>query len=975
MVAEHDQSPGTVAARRIPVATYRIQFNRSSFTFSTAAATVPYLHALGITDCYASSFLKASPGSPHGYDVIDPTVLNPELGTDEDFQSFGAALRAHGMGLILDVVSNHMGIAQSANRWWQDVLENGPSSRYAEAFDIDWAPLKRELQGKVLLPILGDLYGAVLENQEIRLAYDDGRFLVRYYDHVLPVAPKPSAMILTYGLDVAIAHKGEESPDLQELQSIVTALRHLPGRTDVATESVRERYREKEIIRQRLAALVRDSGTVAALVDANVQRFNGTPGDPESFDLLDRLLDEQAYRLAYWRVASEEINYRRFFDINELAAIRMERDAVLTETHRLIFRLVQAGAVTGLRIDHVDGLYDPGRYLRRLQTWAAGEGGSDTRPLYLVVEKILSAEEPLPADWPVHGTTGYDFLNLVNGLFVDRDHERAMDDVYARFLQRRPSFDDVTYESKQLIMTASMSSEINVLGHRLNVLSERDRRSRDFTLNSLTRAIREIIACFPIYRTYVTDGPEPVSDRDRAYIRLAVVKAKRRNPAVSGLVFDFVRSLLLKEWDERTRRYRREQVEFVMKFQQTTSPVTAKGLEDTAFYRYHRLVSLNEVGGDPRRFGISVADFHRGMQERRRAWPYALSATSTHDTKRSEDVRARINVLSELPREWGSLVHRWSRLNRKYKTNVEGQEAPDRNDEYLLYQTLVGAWPLSSMDAGDYRDFCDRIRAYMTKAVREAKVHTSWVNPDEAYEAAVHRFVEEILDRRHDQGFLPAFLPFQARVAQCGMWNSLAQVLLKITAPGVPDLYQGTEWWDFSLVDPDNRRPVDFAARSAALQALVTRLEGGDDRRTLVRELIESRQDGRLKLYVTTVALQFRRAQADLFLQGTYLPAETAGSRADRLCAFVRRHGVACVVVVVPRLIADLVGEAGVVPVGSSVWGDTVVRLPADAPVARYRNVLTGDVVTSEREADRPVLPVEDVLSDCPVALLERVEA
>lgn len=960
------------AALRIPVATYRVQFNRS-FPFSAATATVPYLHALGITDCYASSFLKAVPGSPHGYDVIDPTVLNPELGSEEDFQAFVAALRAHGMGQILDVVSNHMGIAQSANRWWRDVLENGPSSRYAEVFDIDWTPLKRELEGKVLLPILGDLYGTVLEHQEIRLAYDDGRFVVRYYDHELPVAPKPSAMILTHGLDAVIQRRGDESPDLQELQSIVTALRHLPSRTDVAPELVRERYREKEIIRQRLAALVRDSRTVAELVEANVRRFNGTPGDPESFDLLDRLLDEQAYRLAYWRVASEEINYRRFFDINELAAIRMERDAVLTESHRLIFRLVQEGAVTGLRIDHVDGLYDPGRYLRRLQAWAAGEEGGDTRPLFIVIEKILSAEEPLPADWPVHGTTGYDFLNLVNGLFVHGGHERAMDDIYARFVQRRPSFDDLMYESKQLIMKASMSSEINVLGHRLNLLSERDRRSRDFTLNGLTHAIREIIACFPIYRTYVTDGPEPVSDRDRAYIRLAVAKAKRRNPAVSGVVFDFVRSLLLKEWDERTRRYRREQLEFVMKFQQTTSSVTAKGVEDTAFYRYHRLVSLNEVGGDPRRFGLSVEDFHARMDERRRAWPWSLSATSTHDTKRSEDVRARINVLSELPREWSGLLNRWSRLTGKYKSDVEGQPAPDRNDEYLLYQTLVGAWPLGPLEDGDYRAFCDRMQAYMTKAVRESKVHTSWVNPNEPYETAVQRFVEAVLDRRQDNGFLASFLPFQARVAQCGMWNSLAQVLLKITAPGIPDMYQGTEWWDFSLVDPDNRRPVDFEARAAALELLATRLETGGDRQSLVRELVASREDGRIKLYVAMAALRYRRAKADVFLHGDYLAAETAGSQAEHLCAYVRRRGEDQAMVIVPRLLAGLVAEAGTVPVGWAVWRETFVRLPGDSGPAQFRNVLTGDRVTSKEEDGRQVLRVADVLSDCPVALLDRV--
>lgn len=962
---------------RIPVATYRMQFNRS-FPFSAAAALVPYLQALGITDCYASSLLKAVPGSPHGYDVVDFTVLNPELGTEEEFQHFIACLRAHGMGHLLDVVSNHMGIAQSANRWWQDVLENGPSSRYAPLFDIDWTPLKRELQGKVLLPILGDLYGRVLENQEIQLAYDDGRFIIRYYEHRLPVAPKPSAMILTHELDAVIQRIGEDSPYVQELQSIITALRHLPSRADVDQDSIRERYREKEIIRQRLAALVRDSPTIGELVNRNVRRFNGTPGEPASMDLLDALLNEQAYRLAYWQVASEEINYRRFFDINELAAIRMEEEGVLQESHQLLVRLVKEGAVTGLRIDHVDGLYDPARYLRRLQAMVAGDGQTpreadrDGRFLYVVVEKILGPQERLPGDWPVYGTTGYDFLNLVNGLFVNQAHERAMDTVYARFLQDRLSFDEVMYESKNLIMTATMSSEINGLGHRLNILSERDRRTRDFTLNSLTHAIREIIACFPIYRTYVTDGPEPVSDRDRDYIRLAVARAKRRNPALSGVVFDFVRSVLLKEWHPRSADHDREPLEFVMKFQQTTSPVTAKGVEDTAFYRYNRLVSLNEVGGDPKRFGLTVADFHARMQERQQSWPCSLSATSTHDTKRGEDVRARINVLSELPQEWGRQIARWSRLTRRFKSDVEGQLAPDRNDEYLLYQTLIGAWPSEPMDETAYGLFCERIQAYMHKAVREAKVRTSWVSPHEDYEAALRRFVDGVLDRRRDHGFVPAFLPFQHRVAEYGMWNSLAQVLLKLTAPGIPDCYQGTELWDFTLVDPDNRRPVDFARRAAMVDAFSTALARGGGRRTLVGELLETRKDGRIKLYVTMTALQYRRAHADVFVRGTYVPVNVAGDKADHLCAYVREYGATRVLVLVPRLVAGLSGDDGGVPIGSPSWRDTVLVLPEPGP-AQYRNVLTGAVTASKENTLGQVLRAADLLSDCPVALLERM--
>ena len=972
------------AGRRLPSATYRLQFNRS-FTFTAAAGIVPYLHALGVTDCYASSYLKAVPGSLHGYDIVDPTVLNPEIGTEEELREFVHVLRQHGMGHILDVVPNHMGIGQSANRWWQDVLENGPSSRYADLFDIDWSPVKRELEGKVLLPVLGDLYGTVLENQEIMLAYDDGGFRFRYYDHTLPVAPKSWIAILTHRLDDLIARDGADAPHVREVQSIVTALRHLPSRSEVEPERVSERYREKEIARQRLATLVKDSPAIEKFVADNVRLFNGTRGEPGSFDLLDALLGDQAYRLAYWRVASEEINYRRFFDINELAAIRMENEAVLSESHALIFRLLKEGSLSGIRIDHVDGLYDPGRYLRHLQEWAGQELSGSGRPpgdggrsLFLVVEKILDTDEPLPTDWPVAGTTGYEFLNQLNGLFVQSAYERAMDDIYARFIGRRIGYDDLVYETKKLIMNVSMSSEINVLGHQLNRLSERDRRTRDFTLNSLTDAIREIIACFPVYRTYVTDGTEPVSDRDRAYIRLAGVRAKRRNPAVSGLVFDYVRSLLLKEWDERIRQDRSDLLRFVMKFQQTTSPVTAKGIEDTANYIYNRLVSLNEVGGDPKRFGVPPALFHDRMRERRALWPHALSTTTTHDTKRSEDVRARINVLSEMPLEWKAHLHRWHRLNKKHATVLEGLPAPGRNEEYLLYQTLVGAWPLTPMDEGQSRSFCDRIQAYMSKALKEAKQHSSWMNPDQAYEQATAHFVEEILDRSGPNHFLEDFLPFQDQIARYGLCNSLSQVLVKITAPGIPDFYQGTETWDFSLVDPDNRRPVDFAARAAVLEELerVTANADSDGRSWLVRELMASCTDGRIKLYLTMTALNFRRAHAALFQDGDYLPMDGQGTRRDHVCAFARQHKDRpdqSVLTVVPRLVAGLMEDSGKFPLGADVWRGTVLPVPSSKRGSRYRNVLTGAVLATVEAGGTRVLPLADIFRDCPVALLERM--
>jgi (1->4)-alpha-D-glucan 1-alpha-D-glucosylmutase len=960
----------SVLGPRVPVSTYRLQFNRL-FPFKAATEIVPYLNALGVTDCYASPYLRAVPGSMHGYDIVDPTVLNPELGTEEEYREFIRTLQAHDMGHILDVVPNHMGIGQSANAWWQDVLENGPGSRFAHLFDIDWHPIKRELDNKVLLPILGDLYGTVLENQEITLVYEEGRFLIRFYDHRLPVAPESSVVVLTHRLEELIAQAGTSSPPVQEMQSIITALRNLPSRAETEPQRVEERYREKEIIRQRLASLVGDSPAIAGFLDENIRLFNGTKGDPRSFDLLDALLNDQVYRLAYWRVAAEEVNYRRFFDINELAAIRMEDEEVLRESHALVLRLVKEGRVNGVRIDHVDGLSDPGRYLRQWQTWAQREL---SRPLFLVVEKILSKDEPLPDTWPVSGTTGYDFLSLVNGLFVHGAHERAMDELYLRFTGRRVSYADLIYESKKLIMRASMASEINVLGHELDLISERDRRSRDFTLNSLTHAIREIIACFPVYRTYVTDGSEPLLERDRAYIRLAVARAKRRNPALSGLVFDFVRSLLLKEWDERTEKDRLDQLRFVMKFQQMTSPVTAKGVEDTAYYIYNRLVSLNEVGGDPQEFGVALSTFQKRMRERQAYWPSSLSATSTHDTKRNEDTRARINVLSEIPREWKAHVTRWAKLNKKFKSDVEGELVPDRNEEYLLYQTLLGIWPLTTLDEAQYRAFCDRVQAYMSKALREAKVHTSWVNPDQAYEGGVQKFIESILNRAKPNHFLEDFSPFHERVAHWGLWNSLSQVVLKISAPGIPDFYQGSELWDFSVVDPDNRQPVDYAIRAALLADLQrARAECGQDPRQLVHTLLDHRTDGRIKLYVTMTALNYRRANRALFQNGEYIPLESQGSKQDHVCAFARLHAEQATVTVVPRLVASLTGDQKILPVGQDIWGDTWVIVPSWRPGSPYRSLFTEETLMSQTVGEHQMLPVAKVLGECPVALLERL--
>ena len=951
----------------IPIATYRLQFN-ASFTFDHATAIVDYLDGLGVSHCYASNYFKAVPGSTHGYDVADPTRLNPEIGSDESYARWVEALRARAMGHILDLVPNHMGIAKSANPWWQDVLENGPSSRYAGVFDIDWHPLKPELENKVLLPILGDSYGAVLERQEIALEYADGAFQARYFEQVLPIAPGTYDRILAADADRVIEEIGAHSEDGMEFLSILTAIRHLPGRYEHDTAAQAERDREKEVIKRRLAVLTRRSAPVLAHIHRAVTLFNGAPGEPSSFDRMDALLSGQAYRVAYWRVAAEEINYRRFFDINELAAIRVEDADVFDRVHAFPFDLLARGLVDGLRIDHVDGLYDPGGYLERVQSRAREvrpDLYSVERPVYLVVEKILGFDEELPR-WPVAGTTGYDFLVSLNGLFVDGGNETAMNAVYESFTRMRTPLREIVYRGKQLVLRVSMASELNVLAHGLNRFSERNRHCRDFTLNSLSYAIREIVACFPVYRTYVTDR-EPVSARDREFIEYAVSEAKRRNPTRAPLVFDFVRDLLLKHADYIPEHERDEHLRFVAKFQQVTSPVTAKGIEDTALYVYHRLGSLNEVGSEPDRFGVAPATLHTRLAERAARWPHGLSASSTHDTKRSEDVRARLNVLSEIPGAWKQATTRWARANRRGRSVVDGQSYPSRNEEYLLYQTLVGTWPMHAMTDADEHEYRDRIVAYMHKAMREAKVYTSWLNRSPRHEDAMARFVLSSLATDH-AGFRNDFLEFQRRIAQFGIYNSLAQLAVKIGAPGVPDFYQGTELWDFSLVDPDNRRPVDYQRRRTLLAEL--HRAAAADRPALASSLLAQSRDDRLKLYATSTLLQFRRRHHQLFEQGAYEPVAAGGARAGHVFAFSRANENQRILVVVPRLVASLLADTDIPPVGERVWDDTSLVLPPGGPSA-YRQIFTGRCLPVRRDGQGAALAMADVLRDFPIALLE----
>lgn len=993
----------------VPVATYRLQFNKD-FGFDAARRVLPYLRDLGISHIYASPYFKAKEGSAHGYDITDHNSINPEVGTKEEFDAFVEEMRKLGMGQILDIVPNHMCVESSDNLWWFDVLENGSSSPYASFFDIDWDPVKPELKNKVLIPVLGDQYGAVLENGELRLDYHEGAFYLHYYDHKFPIIPKTYGSILSCRLDELAGLLGEDNPFYQELLSIMTALEHLPPYTETDPDRIIERYREKEIVKRRLFALYRESSEVGEFIDGNVRIFNGEKGEPRSFDLLDELLCLQVFRLSHWRVATEEINYRRFFDINSLGAIRMEDPTVFAECHRMIFDLIRKGAVTGLRIDHIDGLYDPAVYLDRLQYCCylntrpanpdlqetpetEGNGADNEQDLiegelrkkyqkiialdptfkafYIVGEKILGKGEKLPEDWPIFGTTGYGFMNSLNGLFVDSANAKAFDALYGSFSGCREKFPETVYEKKKLVMQASMSSEINTLGHYLNTISEMDRQTRDFTLNSLIKALVEVIAFFPVYRTYINSFE--VSERDRQYIDYAVAKAKRHNPATNASIFEFILDVLqLRFYDRMEESDKRDWLDFVMRFQQITGPVMAKGAEDTACYVYNRLVSLNEVGGSPERFGVSIEAFHGQNIERWKSRPLRMLATSTHDTKRGEDVRARINVLSEMPEIWKGCVQRWSRLNRKVKMAVDGRLVPDRNEEYLLYQTLVGAWPRGSLIEGTDVFFSRRIREYMLKAVREAKVNSSWINPDFAYEDALMYFVDMILSDTHSNRFLHDFWSFHSLISRCGMFNSLTQALLKISSPGVPDFYQGSELWDLNLVDPDNRYPVDFDLRVTLLDAL-KRAESASDPVRFVRDLLATMDDGKIKLHLIRKALSFRNVRKDLFESGRYLPLETTGVGADNVCSFERSLDMEAVVIIAPRFFTRLLGDVEGLPLGREVWGDTQIVNPFETPGTRYRNIFTDEIISSISAGDVSVLNLADVLKNFPVALLERI--
>ena len=996
---------------RTPRATYRLQFSRE-FPLFAATELVPYLEKLGVTHCYASPLLRARPGSSHGYDIINHKQLNPEIGTEEGFNQFIAELRHHAMGLILDFVPNHMGIGKD-NPWWMDVLENGQASVFAEYFDIDWTPVKHELWGKVLLPILGDSYGRSLMSGQIQLCFhaDQGTLTLRCYDHELPLNPASYPIVLGHRLDVLLERLGKSNLDVMEYQGILAALERLPSDTEPIGFS--ERMREKQLHIRRLATLCQRNPDISEFVLQNVKAFQCASDNPLAADRLHSLLERQAYRLAYWRVAADEINYRRFFDVNDLAAVRVEDPRVFAEMHQLVLKLIAEQKLDGLRIDHPDGLFDPARYFMMLQGQAAHLSGlqgdqsapgrrSDdaSPPFYLVVEKILASFEHLDEDWPVNGTTGYDFLNSLNELLVKSDSEAAFNDIYEQFTGQHVSYDELKYQCKQIILQTVLSGELNVLAQQLNQISESSWFFRDYTLNSIRRALAEVVGYFPVYRTYMT--VDTVDKSAKQYIEWAISLAKHHSVAGDTSIFDFIRKVLLMEpldgvaeetnGDSQSKLQERIGL-FAMKFQQFTGPVMAKSVEDTLFYRYNRFVCLNEVGGNPQRFGATINAFHHQNQERQRRHPYEMLATSTHDTKRSEDVRARLAVLSEIPSLWRQKITLWKGLNLPSKTTIDDAPAPSSNDEYLIYQTLVGACPADFSDPGILKSFSERIQQYMLKAVREAKVNSSWLNQNQGYENALQGFIEKILapapDHRPQNQFLEDLLEFQARLAEIGLINSLAQTLLKLTSPGVPDIYQGNELLDFSLVDPDNRRPVDFARRSTFL-AQIEQLGPGAfadkslpenviRRQSYLAECLDQWADGRAKLFTTVQALDYRKRFPALFTRGRYIPLQTVGFGNQHVVAFAREHEREMAITAVPLRAATLLklddpdrfsqGSWHKELLSQKTWQDTAVLAPPELAGCKLQNLFTLDSI----ELPGQELKVSDLFNGYPVALLRVV--
>lgn len=927
----------------IPVSTYRMQFNRE-FTFRNGSEILDYLSELSISDIYASPVFKAVKGSMHGYDVVDHNTLNPDLGTDIEFQLLQSERKKYGMGWIQDIVPNHMAF-HSENMMLCSLMEHGKFSEFNDFFDIEWNHMHESLKGRLLVPFLGSFYSESIKRGEITIEYEEGSLFVRYYEHKFPLSLVSYPLVFDDDNISVMQIPNIENPAKMKLLGTLHQFRILSESQNDADD-----YDMTSHTKKMLWELYNSNTAIRNYMDEKLSLYNRKNADVD-LERLDALLEKQMYRLSFWKVASEEINYRRFFNINSLISLRVEKEHVFNYIHRLIKELINTGSITGIRVDHVDGLCNPGRYLKMLKEI------SDDK--YLVVEKILTSGESMPADWPVQGTTGYDFMNYLNGIYCKTDNDTEFSRIYFKFTNQSFNYDELAAEKKRRIIEKHMTGDVDNLASLLKQISGNDMYGRDITMQGLRSALVEVIAFFPVYRTYINS--DQISNADLEYINTAFSKARKYTPEYS-FEYDFLEKCLTLKYIEKMDADKTEKLlHFIMRFQQYTGPFMAKGFEDTVLYIANRLISLNEVGGSPGLFGITLETFHDFIRIRAASHKHSMNATSTHDSKRGEDVRCRINVLSELPGEWKSAVSSWSRINHAKKRKIGDEHVPDKNDEYFIYQTLTGTFP-SCLD--DYERYVQRICDYMIKSVREAKIHTAWIKPDAEYEDKLLQFINRILLPARGNSFLERFIPFQKKIAYYGILNSLSQIIVKTASPGVPDFYQGTELWDLRLVDPDNRKKVDFRLRKEYMEYIAEKESSG--LQDLIKELWETRNDGRIKLFLIRRLLHSRLSMKELFSEGDYMPLEASGKYKNSIIAFMRTRGNETAIAVAPRFMTGIARE-DVFPAGD-IWNDTEIIL-SDGAEYKMRDAVTG------REFNlKGSLMLRDILDQFPGALLTGFE-
>ena len=948
----------------MPNSAYRLQFN-SEFKFEDARLILDYLSKLGISHVYASPIFKARAGSAHGYDVVNPHTLNPELGSAVEFDRLMEAVKHLELGWIQDIVPNHMAI-DSENAFLMDLLENGQFSPFYNYFDIDWNHPYESIRGKLLLPILGDVYGDCLERQEISLTYKREGFFLSYYDHHFPLRIETYASPLGHNLEELKFKLGVSHSGLTKLLGVLYTVRNINS-----TTVYEERVGQISFAKTMLWELYSGDSTVREFIDKNLHTFNGVPGSASSFELLDRLHSEQLFKLSYWKVATEELNYRRFFTVNDLISVKVEDENVFADSHAFIFHCVNQGLFTGLRVDHIDGLYNPAQYLHRLRSFAPD--------LFIIVEKILGFEEYIRDEWPIQGTTGYDFLNMASQVFCSMDHEQKLEKIYRRFTGMNKSVERLTLEKKRIIIARHMAGDIDNLALLIKQISRHDRWGTDMTLYGLRSALVELMAAFPVYRTYINSTQ--MSGEDAEILKKTFQKVMMRTPAFLREIEFIEKCLLLRCDSYAADETRSEWLNVLMRFQQFTGPLMAKGFEDTTLYNYNRMTSLNEVGGYPEIMGIEPALFHDFAARRRHRTPFTLNATSTHDTKRGEDTRSRISVLSQIPEEWEKALCEWGRINDVFKVKLNQEVLPDSNDEYFLYQTLLGAWPFSQKnsengdvksgdlssdintlyDSGEIKSFTERIRQYMLKAAREAKFHTGWIKPDVEYESALLGFIDAVLDTEKNREFFSSFLPFQQKIAWYGLFNSLSLVILKICFPGVPDFYQGSELWDLSLVDPDNRRKVDYEERSAMLTKILEL--GKNDYDEFLNNALTRFDNGQIKMFTIHTLLKHRLELKDFYQCASYEPLHIKGHFKDHIFAFRRKFKDQEVIIAVPRLL-NSVCRYEKLPLGHDIWRDTAIE--ANECAGQFLNILNGREVS----ASQSIFFAGEIFRDYPGAVL-----